>query len=63
MDRKSAHTNGIRVELTPGTDEAVAVDELVDDFLHGDTRGMLHALHEPHPEDEVVVEAPPGADA
>lgn len=48
MDKKKVSETGIRVEIPQGTDEAVAVDELIDDFLHGDIRGALHALHEPH---------------
>lgn len=36
------------MEIIQGTGEAVAVDELVDDLLHGNMRGVLHALHEPH---------------
>jgi predicted methyltransferase MtxX (methanogen marker protein 4) len=48
LDKKRVSETGIRVEIPQGTDEAVAVDELVDDFLHGDVRGALHALHEPH---------------
>lgn len=48
MDKKKVSETGIRVEIPQGTDEAVAVDELIDDFLHGDIRGVLHALHEPH---------------
>ncbi|WP_449281391.1 hypothetical protein [Leucobacter sp.] len=50
MDRKKARGSGLRMEIPQGTDEAVAVDELVDDLLHGDVRGVLHALHEPHDE-------------
>lgn len=50
MDKKE-HSTGIRIELGQGTDEAVAVDELIDDFLHGDVQGALHVLHEPHGED------------
>ncbi len=38
---------GIRMEIIPGTDEAVAVDALVDDFLHGKTGNALKDLHEP----------------
>ncbi|GAA1783458.1 MULTISPECIES: hypothetical protein [Leucobacter] len=53
MERKqepTARTGGIRVEIQQGSNEAVAVDELVDDLLHGNVTGMLHALHEPHDE-------------
>ncbi|MBK0420074.1 hypothetical protein JD276_13635 [Leucobacter sp. CSA1] len=57
MDRKSRDT-GIRVELLQGTNEAVAVDELVDDLLHGDVNGALHALHEPHDEHHAGHERP-----
>lgn len=48
MEKKRASETGIRMELIPGTDEAVAVDALVDDLLHGDTSGALKELHEPH---------------
>lgn len=58
MDRKTGDITGIRVELTPGTDEAFAVDEFVDDLIHGDTDGALRTLHEPHP--GAAAEAEPG---
>lgn len=48
MDRKAEKSTGIRVELLPGTNEAVAVDALIDDLLHNDMNGVLHELHEPH---------------
>lgn len=48
MERKRASETGIRMEIIEGTNEAVAVDKLVDDFVHGDTAGALHDLHEPH---------------
>lgn len=48
MDRKRVEGSGLRMEIIQGTGEAVAVDELVDDLLHGNMRGVLHALHEPH---------------
>ncbi|MFV0432670.1 MAG: hypothetical protein ACK5LO_01610 [Leucobacter sp.] len=47
MERKKARETGIRVEVPQGTGEAVAVDELVDDLLHGNMRGVLRNLHEP----------------
>lgn len=50
MDRKRAKETGIRVEILQGTGESVAVDELIDDLLHGDVNGALHVLHEPHVE-------------
>ena len=50
MDRKRAAETGIRVEIPQGTGESVAVDELIDDLLHGDVNGALHVLHEPHSE-------------
>lgn len=56
MDRKSAKDTGIRVEILQGTGESVALDELVDDLLHGDVNGVLSALHEPHR--EVAPESP-----
>lgn len=52
MDSKRAKGNGIRVELPQGTGESVALDKLVDDFLHGDVNGALESLHEPHAEDQ-----------
>lgn len=48
MDKKRASETGIRVEVGQGENSAVAVDALVNDFLHGDTTGVLHDLHEPH---------------
>jgi hypothetical protein len=49
MDKKlRASETGIRMEIIEGTNEAVAVDKLVDDFVHGNTGGALHDLHEPH---------------
>lgn len=48
MDRKVGDHAGIRLEIILGADEAVAVDELVDDFLHGNMDGALHTLHGPH---------------
>ncbi|MFA5607730.1 MAG: hypothetical protein WDA07_11135 [Leucobacter sp.] len=48
MEKKKASETGIRMEIIEGTDEAVGVDELVDDFLHGDVDGALKSLHEPH---------------
>ena len=51
MDRKVGELiGGIRLEIIPGVDGAVALDELVDDFLHGDMGGALHAFHNPHGE-------------
>ncbi|MGO1539360.1 MAG: hypothetical protein ACTHZ9_02430 [Leucobacter sp.] len=50
MDTKKVREIGLRTELPIGTDEAVAIDELVDDILHGDVKGALHTLHEPHDE-------------
>ena len=46
MDTNKNRGRGLRVEIPQGTDEAVAVDELVDDLLHGDVKGALRALHE-----------------
>lgn len=59
MDRKRAKDTGIRVEVPQGTGESVALDELVDDFLHGDVNGALHALHEPHSENKPGESAAP----
>lgn len=48
MEKKQrASETGIRMEIIEGTDEAVAVDALVDDFLHGKTQSVLKDLHEP----------------
>lgn len=52
MEKKRASETGIRLDLPKGTNEAVAVDALVDDMLHGNTRGVLKDLHEPYPEDD-----------
>ncbi|MCA0379739.1 MAG: hypothetical protein LCH36_09960 [Actinobacteria bacterium] len=48
MDKKRAADTGIRMEIIEGDNEAVAVDALVDHFLHGNMSGVLHDLHEPH---------------
>lgn len=56
MEKKRASETGIRIELPIGTDEAVALDALVDDLLHGDVRGALKELHEPHRTDEAPAE-------
>lgn len=61
MDGKRAKDTGIRVEIQQGTGEAVALDELVDDFIHGDVNGVLHALHEPHQERTFREKATPEA--
>ncbi|WP_336660946.1 hypothetical protein [Leucobacter sp. USHLN153] len=58
MTRKHVPSSGLKVEVTEGTNEAVAVDELVDDLLHGNIAGALRALHEPAPESEIFPEAP-----
>ncbi len=50
MDKKRASETGIRMEIIEGDNEAVAVDKLVDDLLHGRMSGVLHELHEPHSE-------------
>lgn len=51
MDKKRTSETGLRVVLPEGTHEAVAVDELVTDFLKGDLNAVLHDLHEPHDEE------------
>ena len=56
MDRKVREGMGIRLEIIPGADEAVALDELVDDFLHNDMDGALHTLHSPYREAQTVPE-------
>ena len=48
MDKKRAADTGIRMEIIEGDNAAVAVDALVDHFLHGNISGALHDLHEPH---------------
>jgi len=62
MSKNQIPSNGLRVEVTQGTNEAVALDELIDDVLHGNVNGALHALHEPHLE-QATAPAPeaPGA--
>lgn len=53
MEKKQrASETGIRMEIVEGTDEAVAVDALVDNFLHGNTQGALRDLHEPNDSSE-----------
>ncbi len=46
------------MEIIEGDNEAVAVDALVDHFLHDNMSGVLHDLHEPH--DSGHDEAAPG---
>lgn len=48
MEKKRADESGIRMEIIEGDNEAVAVDALVDHFLHDNISGVLHDLHEPH---------------
>lgn len=50
MEKKRISETGLRITLPEGTHEAVAVDELVTDFLRGDANAALHDLHEPHNE-------------
>lgn len=52
MDKKRASETGIRVEISEGENEAVAVDALIDDFIHGDMNKVLRDLHEPAGESE-----------
>lgn len=55
MEKKQrASETGIRMEIIEGTDEAVAVDALVDDFLHGKTKQALKDLHEPSGDDDAA---------
>ena len=51
MDKKYDSETGLRITIPEGTHEAVAVDELVNDFLKGDVNSTLHDLHEPHSEE------------
>lgn len=48
MEKKRASETGIRMEIVEGENEAVAVDALIDNLVHGNMRGVLHDLHEPH---------------
>lgn len=48
MEKKRASETGIRMEIIEGENEAVAVDALIDNLLHGNMTGALHDLHEPH---------------
>ncbi|MCB1274676.1 MAG: hypothetical protein KDB25_09850 [Leucobacter sp.] len=48
MEKKRPSETGISIDLPEGTHEAWAIDAVVDDLLHGDTRGVLKELHEPH---------------
>lgn len=57
MEKKRASETGIRMELIPGTDEAVALDALVDDLIHGDTQAALKDLHEPHRDNNATDQA------
>ncbi len=36
------------MEIIEGENQAVAVDALIDDLVHGNLSGVLHDLHEPH---------------
>ncbi|MGJ0202684.1 hypothetical protein [Leucobacter sp. gxy201] len=57
MEKKlRASETGIRVEILDGTNEAVGVDKLVDDFLHDKVDDALRDLHEPHRESEAAAE-------
>lgn len=50
MAKNKKAPTGLRIVLTEGSDGAVAVDALVNDFLRGDVIRALHDLHEPHDE-------------
>lgn len=52
MEKKRASETGIRVELNEGENEAVAVDALIDDFIHGDMKKVLHDLHDAADEED-----------
>lgn len=55
MEKKQrASETGIRMEIIEGTDEAAALDAVVDDFLHGNTKGALKELREPSGEDDAA---------
>lgn len=56
MEKKKTSDTGIRVEIIEGENEAVAVDALVSDFLHGKTNAALRDLHEPHTDERDAAE-------
>jgi|AutmiccommunBRH9_1029481.scaffolds.fasta_scaffold01807_6 hypothetical protein len=56
MEHKKASETGIRVEIPQGTDEAAGIDQVVSDFLRGDTHAVLRDLHEPGGEAEAAKE-------
>lgn len=58
MEKKREPGTGLRIQLPDGTHEAWAVDQVVDDMLHGKTRAVLKDLHEPYPAED---EQPSGA--
>lgn len=63
MNKNEAQDRGLRMEIPQGTDEGVAIDELVDDLLRGDVRAALRALHEPSPDEiDATLMAMPPAD-
>lgn len=47
MEKDKASKDGLRVEILQGTNEAVGLDQVVSDFLHGDVKAVLRDLHEP----------------
>lgn len=48
MDEKRKSKTGLRVEIPQGTDESAAVDQVVTDFIKGDSNAVLRDLHEPY---------------
>lgn len=59
MEKKRASETGIRMEIIEGENEAVALDALIENLVHGNMTGALHDLHEPH--DSAHDEPDPGA--
>lgn len=56
MNKNLQPEGGIRTELFAGPIEAVAVDKLVDDFLHNRADDALDDLHQSHREDDPAAE-------
>lgn len=50
------------MEIIEGENEAVAVDSLIDNFVHGNMSGALRDLHEPSNADRAESDAAPSTD-
>ena len=48
MNEPRIKRTGRHLEIPQGTDEGVAVDEMITGLLSGDMNRVLHSLHEPH---------------